>query len=137
MTATSAAVLQQVLPLIVLILVPALVLRLFAFVRPRIRGPIMALGALLRWNWGGYSPTRKGAREREEAEARPNARGTSRRGQEEFKREGLFYSGCGLGCVLSWPRQYVWNALFHEFYASGPRLTLQPPPLPPRNPHPR
>ncbi|KAJ7095633.1 hypothetical protein C8R44DRAFT_380877 [Mycena epipterygia] len=62
MPATSAAVLQQILPLIILIVVPVFALRFFAFVRPRIRSPTMPLGALLPWNWG-YSPHEKEHRE--------------------------------------------------------------------------
>ncbi|KAJ6470699.1 hypothetical protein DFH09DRAFT_1008192, partial [Mycena vulgaris] len=58
MPATSAAVLEQILPLLALILLPALALRLFTFVRPRIHASSMALGALLPWNWG-YSTHEK------------------------------------------------------------------------------
>ncbi|KAJ7753151.1 hypothetical protein B0H14DRAFT_2980022 [Mycena olivaceomarginata] len=52
----------QVLPLVVLVLIPILTLRLFAFFRPRARSAGMALGALLPWNWG-YSPHEKDSRD--------------------------------------------------------------------------
>ncbi|KAJ6470745.1 hypothetical protein C8R47DRAFT_1023391, partial [Mycena vitilis] len=59
MPATSAAALQQILPLVILIVLPILTLRVLAFLRPRIRRPLMALGALLPWNWGQSSSEKK------------------------------------------------------------------------------
>ncbi|KAJ7098530.1 hypothetical protein B0H15DRAFT_1018848 [Mycena belliarum] len=52
MLTVNAAVVEQVLPLVVLILVPTLALYCFAFVRPRLYTASMALGALLPWKWG-------------------------------------------------------------------------------------
>ncbi|KAJ7455772.1 hypothetical protein FB451DRAFT_1099175 [Mycena latifolia] len=69
MPATSAAVLAQILPLVALILFPALALKLLAFARPRVHNFTMALGALFPWNWG--SPHgHESVKEREHAKKR-------------------------------------------------------------------
>ncbi|KAJ7919490.1 hypothetical protein B0H13DRAFT_2656774 [Mycena leptocephala] len=93
MPATSAAVLQQILPLFILILLPALALRIFSFVRLRFRAPSMALGALLPWNWGhsGHSPHEK------ELEHGKERRVRTRAGQVAENKKKLNEKSPGLG----------------------------------------
>ncbi|KAF7332598.1 USP domain-containing protein [Mycena kentingensis (nom. inval.)] len=57
MRTTIADVVQQVAPLAALILIPLFAVQAFTFLRPRFYRFVhllMALGALLPWNWGGH-----------------------------------------------------------------------------------
>jgi hypothetical protein len=91
MPATSAAV--QILPLFIFILLPALALRIFSFVRLRFRAPSMAFGALLPWNWGhsGHSPHEK------ELEHGKERRIRTRAGQVAENKKKLNEKSPGLG----------------------------------------
>ncbi|KAJ7442788.1 hypothetical protein B0H11DRAFT_489708 [Mycena galericulata] len=80
----------------------------------------MALGALLPWNWGSAPHEKERPHEKMR---RVRTRAEQVLESKKSAEKSVQLAGCGCcrrgARALSGPRQYVWVALLHEFYAAG------------------